>query len=71
MAIPDYDPPIPADMLAPSAAIRASGLDVCTFVDVVNRGELTPIDFGGEVRAFKTGDVEALRDRIRRAAESH
>jgi len=52
---------IPAGLLSPADALRASGLSVARFISLVRGHQLQPVELAGGVRAFRPEDIEHLR----------
>lgn len=52
---------VPDGFLSPADAVRRSGLTPAAFVAAVRQGRIRPVDVGGEVRAFRPEEVEALQ----------
>ena len=52
---------VPGGLLSPADAVRRSGLTPAAFVAEVRAGRIKPVAVGGEVRAFRPEDVDALQ----------
>jgi hypothetical protein len=51
---------VPGGMLSPADALRVSGLEPAEFIGAVRDGQITSVEVGAGVRAFRPEDVEAL-----------
>jgi hypothetical protein len=52
---------VPAGLLSPADALRASGLSVVQFISLVREHDLQAVELPGGVRAFRPEDIEHLR----------
>lgn len=52
---------VPRRLLSPVDAVRRSGLSPAEFVAAVRQGRIGPVETGGDTRAFRPEDVEALQ----------
>lgn len=52
---------VPRQLLSPVDAVRRSGLSPAEFVAAVRQGRIEPVETGGDTRAFRPEDVEALQ----------
>ena len=51
---------MPAGMLSPTEAVRASGLGPRAFLAAVREGRISPVDVAPGIRAFRADEIQAL-----------